>query len=749
MSLQETVAVLTGKLVFDIDGGPLRRFTQMLASSQKQMAAMAKQADTLSARLNKAFGVKQNSAQRTKLDADLRRSLDKELSAELKLSHLRRSQFATKLAEQKLTSAGTREQAFIQNSALKGQIASSVLAAKQYRAQQEALKVDLGKQKLQAGLEQSKLREARLADVLQRRQERTLQLQQQQALQQNKFQRAELSLVAARERGIRIAERYQASKLNTAAREARATVRAEQTAGRYVMATERHQAWKARQEEPQALGLGGFAVAVSAAGAALYSLTAAFGYASERVTKRQEDASASEQFNTALESSAGKNPANQKFARDRYLDISNKYGIELSVDSSKAYAQFIQGQMALGKTLTQATNIFESQSATFRAAALDKEAQKRAAYQLNQIRAKGKPEGSDVNDLFDAVGGPVASSIRAAAAERLGFKGKVEEQAGWFKAQVTAGAILARDFDTGMQNFLAKNQDILAKQMNSIAAAQQRSENQSFVNDNAINSDAELKTVILERVEAERQLNTAIQPFKESLAAFDLGLTKLATTMLRMTAGRNADGTDKTEEDRAREIGNAGVDGVISLPSGKPDTRTYQQKLDEQARDPVSNIWRMFGIGNDLQAKADENRKRWSNVGLDEVNAPWSPVPPALDLSSLNTKGIPNYGHRLQDLMDQANPNNQMDKIVSAATANASRAAPGSYGQWVSDDSNQLAKAAPVAPVTNNVEYHTPVNVVINAKTEASAAEISSAVSGQVAEEIQKVFQSYQPKEVH
>lgn len=737
--MNEEIARLTGSLFFKVDPSGLQRFLSMLKSAEVAMARAGKQADTLSARLNKAFGVKQNSAQRTKLDADLRRSLDKELSAELKLSRLKRSNIATQLASQKLVATGKREEVFLQGAALKQQVTSAVLAAKQYRAQQESLKVDLGKQKLQAGLEQSKLREARLADVLQRRQERTLQLQQQQALQQNKFQRAELSLVAARERGIRIAERYQASKLNAAARETRATVRAEQTAGRYVMATERHQAWKARQEEPQALGLGGFAVAVSAAGAALYSLTAAFGYASERVARRQEDASASEQFNTALESSAGKNPANQKFARDRYLDISNKYGIELSVDSSKAYAQFIQGQMALGKTLTQATNIFESQSATFRAAALDKEAQKRAAYQLNQIRAKGKPEGSDVNDLFDAVGGPVASSIRATAAERLGFKGKVEEQAGWFKAQVTAGAILARDFDKGMQNFLAKNQDILAKQMNSIAAAQQRSENQSFVNDNAINSDAELKSVILERVEAERQLNTALQPFKESLAAFDLGLTKLATIMLRMTAGRNADGTEKTAEDRAREIGNAGIDGAVSLPV-KPDTRTTQQRLDEDARNPLSKLWRSLFGGSDLQAKADDNRERWGKVGFDEVNAPWSPVPPALDLSGLNTKGIPNFGKRLEDLM--VSPLGQ----ALASAANNDKSAPGSKGFITADD--VASKSASVVnnntTVNNNNTTPTTItnNVTVHVATDADANEIAKVVT-------EKIFGSYNAKEVH
>lgn len=745
MSMHEEIARLTGLLVFKTDSTGLQRFMGLLKSAEVAIERVGKQADALSAKLNKAFGVKQNSAQRTKLDTDLRRSLDKELSAELKLSRLKRSNIAAQLASQKLVATGKREEVFLQGAALRQQVTSAVLAAKQYRAQQESLKVDVGKQKLQAGLEQSKLREARLADVLQRRQERTLYLQQQQALQLTKFQRAELALVAARERGIRIAERYQASKLNIAAREARATVRAEQTAGRYVMAAERHQAWKARQEEPQGLGLGGFAVAVSAAGAALYSLTAAFGYAAERVAKRQEDASASEQFNTALESSAGKNPANQKFARDRYLDISNKYGIELSVDSSKAYAQFIQGQMALGKTLTQATNIFESQSATFRAAALDKEAQKRAAYQLNQIRAKGKPEGSDVNDLFDAVGGPVASSIRAAAAERLGFKGKVEEQAGWFKAQVTAGAILARDFDTGMQNFLNKNQDILAKQMNSIAAAQQRSENQAFVSDNAINSSAELKAVILERVEAERQLNTVLQPLRESLAAFDLGLTTLATTMLRLTAGRNADGTEKAEEDRAREIGNAGADGVISLPSIKPDTRTYQQRLDADVNDPISKLWRLFGVGRDLQKVADDNRSRWKKVGFSE-HAPWDIRPEPLDLSNLNTKGLPNFGKRLGDLMQS-----DLGKSIAAMASEPNRSAPQSRGYMVADTPSANAGTT----ITNDYRSTTvnapPVamDITVNVKTDANPSEIATAVSGQVREEVKKIFQEYTPSENH
>ncbi|MDP1007846.1 hypothetical protein, partial [Klebsiella pneumoniae] len=80
---------------------------------------VGKQADALSAKLNKAFGVKQNSAQRTKLDTDLRRSLDKELSAELKLSRLKRSNIAAQLASQKLVATGKREEVFLQGAALR------------------------------------------------------------------------------------------------------------------------------------------------------------------------------------------------------------------------------------------------------------------------------------------------------------------------------------------------------------------------------------------------------------------------------------------------------------------------------------------------------------------------------------------------------------------------------------------------------------------------------------------------------
>lgn len=624
MSLQEEVARLTGKLVFEVSSAPLTKFLGMLKQAEKQMQSVGRHAEQLQKQLNIKFGVsdKGASAQRLKFDAEVRKSLDKELATETKLSKLRRQQFQTSLAEQKLVATGERQQAWLLTDKLKAQTQSAVLASKQYKAQQEALKVDLGRARVTATSEQSAIRQARLQDILRRRQADTIRLQQKAASHQSALQRAEAALQNARASGARAAERYEATKAATAVREARAAVKHDQSSQRFAFAAERHEAWKARQSEPKPFSLGGMAVGLSAVTAALYGVVRGVTYLGERIAQRQESASGAEQFNTALQSAGGKNPANQKFARDQFIDISNRYGQEVSVETGKSFALFIQGQLALGKTLTQATKMFEDQSATFRAAALDKEAQKRAAYQLNQIRAKGKPEGSDVNDLFDAVGGVVAASIRQAAATRLNFKGKVEEQAGWFKQAVTDGKIKAADFDQGMTNFLQSNLDLLARQMNSIAANQQRSENQAYLNDTTVNTNAELKAVILDRIKAENELNTAMQPLKNTLMEFDQGLTKFNTSLIRMLIGHDANGNATPNAMQKDPNALPGTVGAALGPRLKPAALNEQASLDDRARPGLLNGLRRLFTGASLaddQSAARDNRERWAGGHINPV----------------------------------------------------------------------------------------------------------------------------------
>ena len=617
MSIQEEIARLTGKLVFEVSSAPLTKFLGMLKTAETAMARVGKEAQQLQAQLNKTFGVsgKGLGSERIKLNADIRRSLDKELATETKLSKLRRQQFAEGLAQQRLIAAGTKQESWLQSAALKDQVQRAVVAAKLQKVQQETIRTKLGEAKLHGAAEQSALRQARLADILQKRQARTVQLQQQAVLAQNKFQRAETALNNARASGIRQAERYEASKVAAAVREARTAVRQDQASQRFAFAAERHAAWKARQDAPKEMGFGGLAVGFSAASAAVYSLVKGIGYLNERIQQRQEGASTAESFNSALQGAGGKNPSNQKFARDQFVDISNKYGMEVSVETAKSFALFVQGQLALGKTLTQATKMFEDQSAVFRSASLDKEQQKRAAYQLNQIRAKGRPEGSDVNDLFDAVGGVVAASIRQAAATRLNFKGKVEEQAGWFKQSVTDGKIKAADFDQGMTNFLNGNRDLLARQMNSIAANQQRAENQAYLNDNAANTNSELKAVILDRIKAENELNTAMQPLKNTLMEFDQGLTKFNTSLIRMLIGHDANGDAVLNAMQKDPNPTPGSVGAALGPRLKPASPNAQSDLDERAKPGLLNGLRRLFTGESVasdQAKADENRERWA-----------------------------------------------------------------------------------------------------------------------------------------
>jgi len=624
MSLQEEVARLTGKLVFEVSSAPLTKFLGMLKTAETAMSRVGKEAQQLQTQLNKTFGVSSKGlgSERIKLNADIRRSLDKELATETKLSKLRRQQFAERLAQQRLIASGTKQESWLQTNSLKAQQQAAVLLSKQHRAQQEALKVELGKAKLNTTAEQSAFRQARLQDILQKRQARTVQLRQQAVLAQNKFQRAETALNNARASGIRQAERYEASKAAAAVREARAAVKHDQSSQRFAFAAERHEAWKARQSEPKPFSLGGMAVGLSAVTAALYGVVRGVTYLGERIAQRQESASGAEQFNTALQSAGGKNIHNQQFARDQFVDISNKYGMEVSVETAKSFALFIQGQLALGKTLTQATKMFEDQSATFRAAALDKEAQKRSAYQMSQIRAKGKPEGSDVNDLFDAVGGVVAASIRQAAATRLGFKGKTEDQAGWFKQAVTDGLILSKDFDQGMTNFLNANKDLLARQMNSIAANQQRSENQAYLNDNTVNTNAELKAVILDRIKAENELNTAMQPLKNTLMEFDQGLTKFNTSLIRMLIGHDANGNATPNAMQKDPNALPGTVGAALGPRLKPASPNEQASLDDRARPGLLNGLRRLFTGAtiaDDQSAAEDNRGRWAGGHINPV----------------------------------------------------------------------------------------------------------------------------------
>lgn len=720
----EVIAKLVGLLNFQVDMSGLHRFNSGLDATKRKMQQLSAEATKLEKKLNLKLG---NGPKVTsqKADASVRHNLNRELQLETAVAKAKRATHAMELAQQKLRFAGHREKAFLTTAAIRIQQASAVADAKSHKAQLERLKVQGQGIKNNATLEAAKLRQTRLEVMLTQQQAKTRIIQQKQLQALSATKRMELALSEARERGLRQAQRFTATQQAAKLRDQRAEVKHQQQTERFNFAASRQAHWEATKNSPRGgadFGLGSFSIALGAAGAALYALTSAASYFNERVKLRQEGASTAESLDTALETAGGKNPLNQKRARESFIELSNKYGQEISVESAKVFSNFVQGQIAIGKTLDQALKIYEDQSAVFRAAALDKEQQKRAAYQLGQIRAKGKPEGSDINDLFDAVGAPVASAIRQAAATRLNFKGEPEQQAGWFKKQVTKGNILAKDFDQGMTNYLGANQDVLAKQMKSIDADQTRSDNQKFMNEAQLNSSQEMKDVIHERIEAERQLNQALQPVNTALAQFDIGLTKLATFMLNFAAGNDADGNKKSEQQQMQERMTTVDTPVDTAMVGTHDYSDVNGNVQRQGG-PIGKFW------NWLLDVSDHSQGEASKLNVPEKN-PFGFAIPSLNLDKLKL-----------DAGDVADGEYRRFRPDVFETLDASSAMKRAQSQ--SEVSYPVPKQrSPDAPssttTTNNITA--PVTVNITAKTDASAEDIAKGARAVFDEQLTKTL---------
>jgi len=585
--IEETIAKLVGRLVFDVESGRLSQFMQMLKASEAAMKRVGKEAELLSAKLNKAFGVtgKGVHAEKLKLDAAVRKSLDKELQAEVRLSKLKRQQFVTQLAEQKLIATGKREEAFLQSAALKSQIQSAVLASKQQKALQESIKTDLGKAKLQASVEQSQLRQARLADVLRKRQERTTQLQRQAASHATAMQRAEQALLAARERGARQAEKYQASKVAAALREQRTVVATDERSQRFAFAAERHKAWQDRQAQPDTragfMGLGAGSLVVGGITAGFAAVVAAVSALGARLDKRQSDASESQTYSNIFAQIGGRNPANAKRAEDAFAKMTERYGMVNNVNTAGDFRVFMLSQQAKGIAMERSLKTYETQLAAFRAAGMTKTQQERAVIQLQQVRSVGKADTEDVRTFAEAA--PlIKQSIVEAWGQRTGYRGRNLD--GAFMKAIPKGGVLPADFEAGFARFVSQQQDTLARQMQSIDAQQTRADNARYLQAQNINSSPELVAAISGRIKAETELTESLGPLREASAQLDTAFMKLAAGFLRFSFGKNDTSEQSSKKIDAISPDQPAIDPNAMFPP-KPSSG-------EKPQDPVDQLYR-------------------------------------------------------------------------------------------------------------------------------------------------------------
>lgn len=749
MSLQEEVARLTGKLVFEVSSAPLQKFLGMLKTAENAMTRVGREAEALQKKLNLKLGITQAKDAKLKADAAVQQSLSKQLATEMKLSKLRRQQFAEGLAQQRLVSAGKREESFLQSAALKEQIAQAVLSSKQHKAQQEALKTQLGQAKLQASAEQSKIREARYADILARRQARTVQLQQQAAMHQTKLQRAEVALNNARASGIRQAERHQASKLATALREARVAAGTEQRAKRFDMATERHTwaaerhtAWQAKQAEkaaPESFDMMSLPKGLGAASAALYGLVKGVSYLSERIERRQEAASDNQQFDFTL-MAAGKNDKERKRIREAYIANSQEYGMKIDKQSAIEYSNSIQGFRAQGKTLEQAIQLQKDQAAVFRIGNLDATQQASARLQLMQGYGKDRFMGQDLRPLTDALGMRLTNILYQAIGKALGYKGDPNKLAGFVLEAQHDGKVNGAMVQQGLRDIVAQSEELLERHKGSLDAQAARLDNDQYLQSENINKNPELIEALGDRITAERQLTEALSPLRESLMSMDTWLTQFNTKAIRWMIGRDKEGNEVSNAMKKDANPTPGSVGASLGPRLSPAAPDEQARLDDRAQPGLLNGLRRLFTGTtieDDQAVAQDNKERWKGGHIDPVQRE------SFDVFKLKLSKL---ASQFEGVSDESNQWNQFrvpqllsaEEAIAKATAVPTVYFPSPSNPSTAQPTDQASSNG--GSVTNVYNVESPVSITVQPNPGVDAAQVADMVGERFHEEMSKVL---------
>lgn len=737
----EIIAKLVGLLQFQVDASGLQRFTSMMKATERQMIQLGKQAEALQKKIGAKMGIKVDSAARDKLDKSVRANLDRELKLENAVQRVRRTTFTAELAGQKLINLRQKEGAAVQSQALRDKISSAVLDAKAAKAEGERLKVQGAAVKQAQSIEQHKARQARWEALLTQQQQKSAILQQKQFQAMTATQRAEYVLQQTKVRGQRAAEKFTASQEAAKIRDQRLDVSHAQKGERFQWAQTRQSVWAAKQLEPKPstgfMGLGTGALALGGVTAGLAAVVAAVGALGDRLAATQTRVSESQQLENVLSQAGGRNPANAEFAKSEWLRINAKYGSEASLESAKAYRTFLMSEMARGRGLSQATATYETRQAAYRGAGMTSDESRRANLQLQQLNSKTVADKEDLNTFSEAA--PLlVEPIRRAWAERNkhALDANLEKD---FRASTKTGNLKAIDFTKGIELFVKENAAAIERQSGSIDANSTRLANQQFLQQQGLDQNPELIGAINNRIKAEMELTEAMKPFKETMVQFDIGLTKLATSMLRLTAGKNGDGTEKTEKDRAQEVGSAGFpEGIAIDPSvmgGGPKPSTG-----EKVRDPISMLYRWLTNTPDYEEGPTNKTKVWTQnllgvqfnkLDVSKFTAEGYNSPSADDNGSYHQFRAPVYRpYTSADIMEAA-AQRQRDK----GTIQPAFIAPGDYGHTASD------KERSGGNVDNSTHADVKVELNIDARG-MDAEEVKKLSAESVRDEFSKVLQT-------
>ncbi|WP_454252852.1 tape measure protein [Pseudomonas sp. Marseille-Q7302] len=573
---------------------------------QLDTKALDKQMRDLEAKIRKSIGITAPGAPAPQNTKTLDRVVAQQLRLEKLTQQARRSTFQAELAQSKLSFANQREDVALSTAKTRQLQQQAVLQAKLALASRQEINTQAASAKYQAQLTAAKTIQARLEQMLVAAQQKAAQAAAKTYQQQTLLQRAQLALdsqkQAERRREVNHANKMQDRR----ERAARAESGQERQRERFRFAQERHTVWQAKQAELAArkaeggnggfsmlgaLGRSGLPMAGLAAGGLVAGIQQLLSMAGQRIEQRQQGADDAQQFKNVLAAAASQDQGKEGYIQQRFVDFSQKYGTEISLDTAKDYRNGLLKQRGQGRSLEQAMQLYETQAAAFRGAGMTQDESRRANLQLTQVRTKGYADREDLNTFSEAA--PILRGyIERAWAERNKFTGDPAKRQAAVIDSTTKGNLKAADFNRALELYFAENQKVIETQAKSIQANAQRLQNDQFLQAASINDNEKLVQSVNSNIEAHRNLTAAMEPLRTRVMEFDTALTSVAATMTQRIADA-LDPKKSTPEGMANapDAGLGGNGGIDPAAFNKP------KETGEVAVDPVDRFWqRLFGI---------------------------------------------------------------------------------------------------------------------------------------------------------
>jgi len=573
---------------------------------QLDTKAIDKQMRELESKIRKSIGITAPGAPASPNTKTLDRAVSQQLRLEKLTQQARRSTFQAELAQSKLSFTNQREDVALGTAKVRQLQQQAVLQAKIAQASRQEISTQAAGAKYQAQLTAAKTTQACLEQMLVVAQEKASRAAAQTLQQQTMLQRAQLALdgykQAERRREVNHANKMQDRR----ERAARAEAGQERQRERFRFAQERHTVWQARQVELAerkaaganggfsmlgALGRSGLPMAGLAAGGLVAGIQQLLSMAGQRIVQRQQGADDAQQLRNVFAAAASQDQGKEGYIQQRYVDFSQKYGSEVSLDSAKDYRNFLLKQRGQGRTLEQAMQLYETQTAAFRGAGMTTDESRRSNLQLTQIRTKGYADREDLNTFSEAA--PILRGyVERAWAERNNFKGTAEQRSAAVIQSTTKGNLKAADFNKAIELYFAENQKVIEAQAKSIQANNQRLQNDQFLQAANINDNEKLVETVNKNIDAHRALTAAMEPLRTRVMEFDTALTSVAATMTQRIADA-LDPKKATSEGMANapDAGLGGDGGIDPAAFNRPTP------TDEVKTDPVDAFWqRLFGI---------------------------------------------------------------------------------------------------------------------------------------------------------